>query len=177
MPDQAGDPLGILAVGLMPAEIAHVVGIADHHRHMAFQGGVDRDPIDARGLHAHGLASSGQEPIPEFPETLEVGGEVAFRVMGAALWARSDEASGDDSGVNIQPAGDGMDDIGDNSIHGPSFLEEGCPKLGSERTRHCLPCFPLWEATFRGTNTQAGQTNDRSSASHRRCGIYLGHPT
>ena len=65
MPDQIGDPLGILHVGLAPWHVADVPGVADDQLEMPFEDGVDRPPVDARALHPDVGHSRLLEPVPQ----------------------------------------------------------------------------------------------------------------
>jgi hypothetical protein len=65
VPDQIGDPLGILHVGLAPRHIADVPGVADDQLEMPLQDGIDRAPIDARALHPNVRRSCRLQPVPQ----------------------------------------------------------------------------------------------------------------
>ena len=65
VPDQIGDPLGILHVGLAPRHIADVSGVADDQLEMPLQDGIDRAPVDARALHPNVRHSRCPQPVPQ----------------------------------------------------------------------------------------------------------------
>ena len=52
VPNQIGDPLGILYVSLATRHIANVPGIADDQLKIPFQHSIDRAPVDSGALHA-----------------------------------------------------------------------------------------------------------------------------
>src|SRR3974390_2568769 len=65
VPNQIGDPLGILHIGLAPRHVAHVPCVADDQLEMPFEGGVDRAPVDARALHPDVCHSRSPQPAPQ----------------------------------------------------------------------------------------------------------------
>jgi hypothetical protein len=69
MAEETRDPLGILAVGLMAAQVAHVVGVADHQGGVSLKHTEDRNPVDSGGLHPHRLAPGLGQPIQEFVQS------------------------------------------------------------------------------------------------------------
>ena len=65
VPNQIGDPLGILHVGLAPWHVADVPSVADDQVEMPFQHGIDRPPVDAGTLHADMRHPRPHEPVPQ----------------------------------------------------------------------------------------------------------------
>ena len=52
MPDQIGNPFGILHVGFAPGDVTDVPSVADDEFKTPFQHGIDGLPVDAGALHA-----------------------------------------------------------------------------------------------------------------------------
>jgi hypothetical protein len=77
VPDQVGDPLGILHVGLAAGHVAHVQGIADDEGEGALQDGMDGLPVDAGPFHADVGDALLQQPRAQGCEILVHGAEAA----------------------------------------------------------------------------------------------------
>src|SRR5271157_2048465 len=65
VPNQVGDPLGVLHIGLAPRHVADVPGVADDQFEMPLQDGIDRAPVDARALHPDVRHSRRPQPVPQ----------------------------------------------------------------------------------------------------------------
>jgi hypothetical protein len=77
VPDQLGDPLGVLHVRLAPGHVAHVRGVADDEGEGALERGVHRPPVDARRLHADVGHAQLEQPRAQGREVLAHGAEGA----------------------------------------------------------------------------------------------------
>jgi hypothetical protein len=75
VPNQIGDPLGILHIGLAPRHVADVPGVADDQLEMPLQDGIDRAPIDARALHPNVRHPRRLQPVPQCFEVSRHGAE------------------------------------------------------------------------------------------------------
>ena len=95
VPNQIGDPLGILHVGLAARHVTDMAGVADDEVEMPFQHGVDRAPINAGALHADLRHSELLQPVPQRFQIAR------HRTKGSHLLARplargADQDAGDD---------------------------------------------------------------------------------
>ena len=65
MPNQIGDPLGILHIGLAPRHVADVTGVADDQLEMPVEDGVDGAPVNAGALHPDMRHPKLLQPVPQ----------------------------------------------------------------------------------------------------------------
>jgi hypothetical protein len=105
VPDQVGDPLRVLHVGLAPGQVAHVRGVADDEREGAFQGSVDGLPVDACSLHADVGDPFLQQPRAQGREVLAHGAEAAHLLGRPASCRAEDDAGHHRALMHIEPGG------------------------------------------------------------------------
>jgi hypothetical protein len=90
VPDQVGDPFGILHVGLASGHVADVAGVPHDQIETALQHSIDRAPVDAGVLHPDlGHAQPGK-PIPQLLQRSRMGGKGAH-LLGRPSPGRADQ--------------------------------------------------------------------------------------
>jgi hypothetical protein len=78
-------PLAVLHVGLAPREVFAVARVDEHHlKPGGFEDLVERDPVNASGLHGDGGDAALDEPIAQGEQVLGEGGEGADGVGAGA---------------------------------------------------------------------------------------------
>ena len=95
VPDQIGDPLGILHIRLAAGHIADVAGIADDQIEMSFQHGIDWPPVDAGAFHADMRHPRRREPVPQDFEVARHRPERAH-LLGRSIPGRADQKTRND---------------------------------------------------------------------------------
>jgi hypothetical protein len=129
MTDLASDPPGIIPVGLLAAGVLHVLGVTHHQLEGAFQGGINRQPVDASGLHPHRLATALLQPDPQVPEASQVGRELLLLDLHPPLGPGGHETDGKEGEVHIQATGLVVDDF--IQVHRTSFRKGRTSKHGT----------------------------------------------
>ena len=105
VPDQVGDPLRVLYVGLTPGHLAHVRGVADDDGESVFQGSMHRLPVDAGPVHADVGNPVLQQPGAQRREILAHGAEAAHRPARPSPWRAEDDAGHHRALVHVEPGG------------------------------------------------------------------------
>jgi len=96
------DPLAIDEVRLAAGNILHVTGVDEQHVEAArLEDLVERNPVDAGGLHRHRLDAACLEPVGEALEVVGQTREAPNRPLVAVLW-HSDPVS---RGADVDPGG------------------------------------------------------------------------
>jgi hypothetical protein len=105
VPDQVGDPLGVLHVRLAARHRLDVVRIADDQLEVPLQGGVDGLPVDAGPLHADVGHPLLEQPGAQGREVLAHGAEAAH-LLGRPASCRTDDDAGHHRAlVHVEPGG------------------------------------------------------------------------
>ena len=168
VPDQIGDPLGILHVRLAPRHVADVPSVADDQVEMSFQHGIDWPPVDAGALHADMRHPRRREPVPQGFEVARHRTERAH-LLGRSIPGRADQKTRNDRLlVHVQPTAPL-----NNHPHHRLLPSEG-DRDAAGTSRHCHTCSPFPGATKNGTSMRRGpdclsgsQTTAEISASTR----------
>jgi len=94
VPQQVGNPLAVLHVGLATGHVLDVVRIADDDLEVVLEHSMDRLPVDARRLHADVRAAIFTQPVAQFHQLARLRAE-ASHLLSWPLVGTADEQAGD----------------------------------------------------------------------------------